>query len=136
MAWRYRWIWLATFAVCSVLVGVSKFDREVYPAVVFPSFGTPLPDGYVPPSSALSLEVLECGSTYPRPLSMAELFHRAPPSVHDRLAERLVDLPDDDVEWLLAETAEVVGEPVAQIAVVSLPGQPSEPDAVFEGRCP
>lgn len=113
-AWR-----VVVVLACVGTVGSTahaKFAEEIYPSVLFPSFGNVLEADETRPGAETTL-LLHSGDNR-LTVATAEWFDGAPHSALDRLSGKLVDLSDDNSAWMFGRADTIAGTCVYRIDVM------------------
>ena len=129
---------VAAFVVFTVVLtgattAYAKAYDEIYPSVIFPSFGQVLNPEDTPPSVATQFVLhSDLGITE---VSPREWFEGPPESALDSIATSLPNLGESDAEWLFDRADNIAGECV-ELVQIQHPADPDSPSSSFERSCP
>ncbi len=110
----------------------AKFATEIYPSVIFPSFGSVLEPGFVP-SSVDTVVVLQFQNES-LAISPREWFDGPPSSALDDFADRLAELPQRNSDWMFRR-ADQLAETCVERIEITIPSLETPIVNEFERRC-
>lgn len=103
--------------MCTVgTTAYAKFVTEIYPSVIFPSFGSVLESDETRPGAETTIVLRSDDGAMT--VTTRDWFEGPPSSALDQLSGKLAQLSSDNSEWMFARADELAGTCVERIDIV------------------